>query len=378
MGTILLLLLVMLGCSSTSAPEEEPQQVRYGRISGVVYLRGSAQPLGDVEVTVAGRSDTTTDDGAYEIDSIPEGSHSLRASHSDYELYEQVVQIVGNTRQDIELTIAIESGALRGRVSHPIYGPVSSARVSVAGLFAYSDLEGSYEILDVPVGFQVVTCTHPGSYHDRTDSLYISGADNEFDIILLRTVERGKRISQDATVRMHGDSPFYATDSTSGRWPIITARHEYSGQTFIKSRIVMSLPPIPPEVQVSELDAATLKLNISSTLSAVSAHGLWVPLTLVVRRVLSPWFEDTVTWITAPEVDTDSASIIATVKPPQTGSFEIDVLKMYLHDREPDFGIRLALRSDEANALRTKMIEIYSSEARDSTKGPMVIFRYTH
>ncbi|MCK4655955.1 MAG: carboxypeptidase regulatory-like domain-containing protein, partial [candidate division Zixibacteria bacterium] len=180
-----LLLIVVIGCSS-NGPNDPPEPIRYGDVSGTVYLEGTAEPLSGVEVRIADRSDTTAGGGVYEIDSIPEGSHSLTASHADYETYERTVEVTGKTVHDIQLSIAIETGSLHGHVLHPVYGPVSGARILIADSLDYSDINGAYSLANIPVGLQTLTCTQPGSYHDFVGSLYITNSDNEYDITMIR------------------------------------------------------------------------------------------------------------------------------------------------------------------------------------------------
>jgi hypothetical protein len=98
-------------------------------------------------------------------------------------------------------------------------------------------------------------------------------------------------------------------------------------------------------------------------------------MTLIVRRLLSTWAEQSVTWISGPDV---TETPIGKVKPPQSGPFEVDVLEVYLDTTNPNYGVRLALDSDESGASRTEVIEVYSSEFSDLPKRPTVTFKYTH
>jgi hypothetical protein len=365
-----LLFIIVFGCSSV--PNDPPEPVRYGDVSGTVYLEGTTEPLSGVEVRIGDWPDTTAGDGVYEIDSVPEGNHSLTASHADYETYEQIIDVTGSTVHDVQLTIAIETGSLHGHVLHPIYGPVSGARILIADSLDYSDINGAYSLANIPVGLQMLTCTQPGSYHDFVGSLYITNSDNEYDITMIKTVENRIVVYSDATIRRNDDSSFYANEN-DGFSQTITVHQWQDATTTVKSRIFMGLPALPEEVEVSDLEAATLRMY---TASGMSAPGFWRPMTLVMRRVLSPWEEGKIKWINSPEVDTDS--ILATVKPPQSGSFDIDVLQIYRDGYDPAFGVRFALDSDESSAAnKTETIVIHSREARDIVS-PAVTFRYTH
>jgi hypothetical protein len=366
-----LLLVVVCGCSS-SVSSDPPREIRYGDISGTAYLDGTAEPLSGVEVSIGDRSDTTTGDGTYEIDSIPEGSHTLTASHADYETYDQTVEITGNTVHDIQLMIAIETGNLHGHVLHPVYGPVSGARILIADSLDYSDINGAYSLTNIPVGLQTLTCTRPGPYHDFVGSLYITNSENEYDITMIRTVENRILVGSDATVQRHDDSTYYNVQNY-GWNPRIWVHQESYLNSSIKSRIFIGLPALPEEVDFSELEAATLRMYVAA---GQSTPGFWSPRTLAMRRVISPWAETEITWNTKPEVDT--SYIFAKVKPPQSGFFDIDVLQIYHDGIDSAYGVRFALDSDENGIFKTETVEIYSSEARDTQLSPAVIFRYTH
>ena|GEM_PF-3591193 len=366
-----LLFIVVSGCSS-SVSNDPPGPIRYGDVSGTVCLEGTAEPLSGVEIRIADRQDTTADDGVYEIDSIPEGIHALTASHVDYETYEHTIDVSGSTVHDIQLTIAIETGNLHGHVLHPIYGPVSGARIVIADSLDYSDINGAYSLTNIPVGLQTLTCTQPGSYHDYVDSLYITNSDNEYDIIMIRTVENRVTVYSDATIRRNDDSSACAREN-DGFSQTITAHNRQSVNTTVKSRIFIGLPALPEGVEVSDLEAASLRMYVAS---GQSAPGFWSPMTLVMRRVLSHWEEGIINWVNSPEVDTDSA--LAVVKPPRSGPFEIDVLQIYHDGIDPTFGVRFALDSDENPVSKTETIEIHSREAGNTALSPAVIFRYTH
>jgi hypothetical protein len=190
---------------------------------------------------------------------------------------------------------------------------------------------------------------------------------------MIKTIVNRVRVSNDATVRMHSDSSSHAS-SNIGRRSTLRAYYSRPSGTSVRNRIFVSLPRLPGEVQLSDLEAATLEMRISPKLSTGEQ---WNPMTLVVRRVLSPWDENGITWITTPEVEPRKE--IGKVKPPQSGKFQIDVMQVYLDGIDPSFGVRLALDSDESgDAYATEMIEVHSSEAYDTLGGPAVILQYTH
>ncbi len=366
------LIAILLSCSSSSGPDYQPEPVTYGSISGTVYLEGTTRPLSGVIVEIGDESDTTGDDGTYWIDSLPDGRYTLRAVRTEYDPFEEMINISGPTTFDVQLTIAIEAGTLHGHIWHSIYGPVSSVKISVAELYRYSDIEGYYRIENVPVGLQVVTFTHPGSYHGRTDTIYVTSSENVLDVSLLRTVENEVEVSDDAFVQYHGDSVSYMALTSGGSYTLRVYNRLLSQGKFIKNRVFLGLPQLPTGVEISDLETATLRMYVKPELSAGFA---WNPMTLIVRRALEKWAEQSVTWLTMPNVEAEQFSA---VKPPRSGAFEIDVLPIYLDGTDPGPGLRLALDSDEANASNSELIEMYSGESSDALRRPVVIFKYTH
>lgn len=371
----LILLPIILSCAKGVDPAEIQHVTRYGSVSGRVFLEGTTQLLSDVIVTIQDQSDTTSVFGAYAIDSLPEDSYTLTASREDYLPYEDTIEISGLVINNIQLTIAIEHGTLRGKVLHPVYGKVVSAKVSIGDIFDYSDTDsGYYSIPNVPVGPQVLTCTQDSSYILYTDTIYITGSDNVYDITMARTLNYPVRVSNDSWVEWCSDDMECATKKHGGD-KLLLAKHVYSGG-IAKSRIFIGFPPLPPYASISDLESATLRLKVST--EGLSTGSMWNPETLIIRRILSPWSEGTADWYVDPEID--MSHVIASVQPPQSGVVEVDVLSVYQLGQDPVYGVRLALDSDDSGEpfIGSEQVQLHSSEVRDSLSRPTVVFRYTH
>lgn len=372
----LILLPIILSCAKGVDPAEIKHVTVYGSISGRVFLQGTTQLLPKVIITVGDKSDTTSESGAYAIDSLPEGSYALTASREDYLPYEDSIEISGLVVNNIQLAIAIDHGTLRGRVTHPVYGNVVSAKVSVGDLFDYSETDsGSYSIPNVPVGPHVLTCTQDSSYHSYTDTIYILSSDNEYDISMTRTLNYPVRVSNDAYVEWCSNDVECAAEKHGGD-RLLVAKHVYSQGSLVKNRIFIGFPPLPAYATVSDLESVTLRIKVET--EGLATGSMWNPETLIIRRILSPWSEGTVDWNVDPLIDT--SYVVASVRPPQSGVLEVDVLSVYQLGTEPSYGVRLALDSDDSQEpfIGSELTQFNSSEVRDSLSRPAVVFRFTH
>ncbi len=381
-GLVSLLLFLTNSCGSKSEdPIIEPD--RYGTITGFVYLEGTNKRLSDVTITIDGRADTTLSGGStgrYTIDSILVGRHTLTATRDEYHMLSVEIDVPDFLVYNIDLQIAIDVGNLRGFVWHPKEQYVGSALISVGGepvgaKSTYSIPDGSYEILNVPVGEQVITCDM-FSFHPYEDTVVISGSSNVFEIVLSKTFNDTIPISFDATVEWSDLDPGLA-NTNRGSESKLSVLHSAEGGGIVDNRIFIGLPSLDPFVDVSVLEFATLVLA-EAVSEGISADAMRDPPSLVVRRVLEPWLEMSITWITMPDVDTSEefAEIVW-----QTAHYwyaRIDIMKAYTDEIGPTYGIRIAALSDEQNRLVYESISFHSSETNSPRRvTPYVIMKYT-
>jgi len=372
---ISLLVFLIAGCSSNeSGPAPEP--LRYGAINGFVYLHGTPVPLSNAVIEVAGRTDTTLSSGKYFIDSIPHGTHTLMVTRDEYRDYLEEISVSDTGWLDISLRIDIDVGDLHGYVTHPAYGPVSSAKVLVGSDSAFTNPDGFFMIPNVPVGEQVVTCSKAqAGYHDFSETIYIAGSDNEFNIVLVRTVHDTIPIARDAYIEYNSKSP--ANNSLNfGSQAEIAMFHWQNLDSTVNRRFLVILPRLPSAVDLTDLESATLVFRETHR-SYISTDANWVPQTIVVRRIVQEWSEHLVTWNTAPRVETDPFTIF---KSAENGINFVDVMEMYAHPEETPYGLRFAFREDEEGDPAVRRLEFYSREAYFPPyyQGPFVEFVYTH
>lgn len=372
---ISLLVFLVAGCSSNeSGPAPEP--VRYGAITGFVFLHGTPVPLSDAVVEVAGRTDTTLSSGKYFIDSIPHGTYTLMVTRAEYRDYSEEISVSDTGWLDISLRIDIDVGDLRGYVTHPAYGSVGSAKIVVSNDSTFTNPDGFFMIPNVPVGEQLVTCSKTqAGYHDFSATIYIAGSDNEFNIVLVRTVHDSIPIARDAYVEVNSKYP-ENNSMNFGSQAEIAMFHWQDIDSTVNRRLLVVLPRLPSVVDLADLESATLVFKETQH-SNLSADANWVPQTIMVRRILQEWSEDLVTGNTAPRVDADSFSV---VKSTEKGIVALDVMEIYEHPEETPYGLRLAFREDEYPETAVRRLEFHSREAfyPPYYQGPFVEFVYTH
>jgi hypothetical protein len=373
------LLVFTNSCGSKSEdPVVEPD--RFGSVTGFVYLEGTNKRLSDVIVTIDGRADTTLSGGStgrYTIDSILVGRHTLTATRDEYHMFSVEIDVPEFLVYNIDLQIAIDVGNLRGFVWHPKEQYVGSAVITVGdGSSTYSKPDGSYEILNVPVGEQVITCDM-FSFHPYEDTVVISESSNEFEIVLSKTFNDTIPISFDATV---GWSSLNSGSANENRgWESkLSILYSMEGGENIVNRIFIGLPSLPEFVDVSVLEFATLVLA-EAVSEGISADAMRDPPSLVARRVLEPWLEMNITWITMPDIDMSEEFAEIVWQTAHYWHAHIDLMKAYTDGIDPTHGIRIAALSDEKGRLTYESASFYSSEADDISRRirPYVVMKYT-
>lgn len=370
-----LLAVVIAGCSSNeSGPAPEP--VRYGALTGFVYLHGTPVPLADAVIEVGGRTDTTISSGKYFIDSIPHGTHTLTVTRDEYRDYSEQVTVSDTAWMDISMRIDIDVGDLHGFVMHPVYGPVTSAKVVVGNDSTFTNPDGLFMIPNIPVGEQLLRCSKASAgYHDFSQTVYISGSDNAFDITLVRTVHDSIPVIRDTYIESNSRFPENNTVNF-GLEEVVAMLHWQDFDSTVNRRFLLVLPPQPNVVDFADIESATLVLREVDR-NDLAADVNWVPQTIVIRRILQDWKENQVTGNTEPRVDADSFAVIRTA---ENGITTADVMNYYENPEQVPYGMRLAFREDEEDISAVRRIDFYSREAYYPPyyHGPFVEFVYTH
>lgn len=371
-----LLVVLVAGCSSKDSVRP-PEPVRYGAVTGYVFLHGTEIPLSKAVVTVDDRSDTTLTSGRYFIDSIPRGVHTLTVTRDEYRDYAQSITVSDTGWLDISLRIDIDVGDLHGYVTHPIYGPVSSATVVVGDDSVYTNLDGYYKLPNVPVGEQTLRCSKSSEgYHDYVSEVYITGSDNVFNMVMIRTVHDSVRVTKDTYVEHNSRSPD-ANSMNFGAIGEVAMMYWIDLDSTVIRRALIGLPNLPSQVSISDLDSVTLVLRDTPDKN-ISTGVSWVPQTIVARRLMQEWGEQDVTGNTEPRSDTAVYSIF---KSSEKGLTLLDLMGIYTHPEKPNYGLRLAFQEDDlGTGGGVRRLEFYSREAYSPPyyRGPLVVFVYTH
>jgi hypothetical protein len=189
---VILLTVALAGCGS-----DTPTDPSTGSASGNVFQVGTQIGLSGVAVEAGGVSTTTDQSGAYQLQGVATGVHTLKASRPDFEAHEQSIDVQKDqtTDLDIFLTPSAVASSLSGVVREEKSGnPVPDVEVAVAGLHGFTDAEGRYQIPDVPPGSYEITAEKLG-YTATSGSVLLSSSVETFDIRILR----GTRVEDSQT-----------------------------------------------------------------------------------------------------------------------------------------------------------------------------------
>lgn len=364
--------LALVGCSSDSDPIVQPKETTYGDLSGYVFLKGTSITLSDVIVTVGDRSDTTLERGKYRFDSIPDGDYVIVAAREDYATFTDSVIVAGVTSKDIMLEIGIDAGDVSGHVGHPVYKAVGGAEITIGDISGLSKPDGSYLLRNVPVGAHEFTCNHP-SYHPLSGTVLVDSRSVTLDITLIRTVIDTIPITEDATIAWSTLSSLDA-NTNFGFDAFLSLEYKGGSQDIgVRKRALISLPPLPAGLDSKDLEVANLVLR-ESALSVARGKVSWVPESISLRRVISPWIHTLVTWNTAPRVSDDRLVVVES----ESRVMVLDVRFVYQDTLDPRYGLRLALLAEEESSYHSGVVSIHSCDSPEPAFEPYIAFKYTH
>ncbi|MEW6013916.1 MAG: DNRLRE domain-containing protein [Candidatus Zixiibacteriota bacterium] len=150
------------------------------RLFGKVYDH-LMQPLGGAIVEAGGIVDTTQVDGGYQLPNVPTGNRELSCYHPEHYRFVVTINIPS---VPFEFNIYLYPAAnLFGIVYGDSGRPLSGAVVSVAGLGDTSGQWGGYELKEVPLGHQSLSCTHQ-DYFDHTEEIEVTMAPTRVDVVM--------------------------------------------------------------------------------------------------------------------------------------------------------------------------------------------------
>lgn len=179
--------------------------VQRGSLTGIVRSAESGLPISGVQVSMAGKQDTTNLTGLFRIEDIPVGSYTISATCSGFQDYRGNVTInSGENALEILMSVQTQSdgegeqtlGSLNGIVRNKTTGlPVANAKVTLfpggyesmtpwTGIFSFSNIPiGQYTIKATCTGYEVfsqsVTVTQGVGFLEITLTPIPNGGENE-------------------------------------------------------------------------------------------------------------------------------------------------------------------------------------------------------
>ena len=164
-----------------------------GWIRGTVTNTVTGRPIAGATVAVTGTdiSAITGDDGTYELNNVPAGQQSLRASATGFSPRQVQFNVVGGQIATQDISLLPLTGTLRGYVINAFNGqPIAGASVSVKGtnLAATSGGDGSYTIGDIPAGPKTVDAAQAGFFPEQSTVNIVGDQTVTEDFFLTPTV----------------------------------------------------------------------------------------------------------------------------------------------------------------------------------------------
>lgn len=167
-------------------------------VNGRVTAVADGAFLSDAIVTLNGYADTTNSSGYFEMLEIPVSSNaSISASLEGYFTSYLITDITGGTNY-VELELGQNSGTLSGWVRSDLTGnTIPNATVQIGGQQVLSDLDGSYQLEELGIGRQLVTCSAE-NHVSLTETFDIVAGSNSLDFNLVPSVGSVSGYLQDA------------------------------------------------------------------------------------------------------------------------------------------------------------------------------------
>ncbi len=155
-----------------------------GNLEGYVYQINTTNTISGVLVEAGEKSYTTGSDGYYRIDDISSGTVTVKATKSDYEVYQQTVNITANQTEGHNIYMKILSTNISGNVlDKDTKEPISNVKITVGGQVDYTDTNGHYQLSNVPQGLQTIIGKKK-NYVTFKGEVLLSSSNKVFDIAL--------------------------------------------------------------------------------------------------------------------------------------------------------------------------------------------------
>ena len=262
-----------------------------GTVKGYVYFVNDSTPISGVSISCEEASTSSSGDGSYKINNVPSGTQTLSATKSDFEDYNQTVDIPQDDTltYNIYMTSSTSAPDLYGYVYSELDGNIQSAKVQVAGLSDWTDATGHYQIPNIPQGVYLIKVTHE-DYIPFEDSVYLYSSDKEYNVRMLRPDTIILYATADVYTNRN-DSTCYG-DSSLLRWKYDEEPVGGSDSADQNIYINFDLNEIPGSFQ--SYDSVHLEISWIS----------WMALNMAQCGLITePWDESEVNWFNAPDFE---------------------------------------------------------------------------
>lgn len=178
---IMFFICISLSCDKDSP--NEPEVERTGDLEGKVYKSGTEVPVQGARVSVDNIVSTTDEYGSYKLTDIPVGRKVLKVERSNYETYEETIDIRERTQtKDIYLISHIKQH-LYGKVLNKQNNPVPNALVTIDEDTKETNINGEYEFPDLVEGDYIINIESDG-YEEYEKEFTMPEGEKELNIHL--------------------------------------------------------------------------------------------------------------------------------------------------------------------------------------------------
>ena len=258
------LLIFMAGCSKDNPTE--PDGPKTGSIYGWVTNAYTSAPITGASVSCGGVSAVTHGEfGAFALDDVPTGTHTIRVSASGYDTFtESIVVEAGRSYKrllDIYPTLPPNTGVVFGPVWDQSGARISGAAISCAGISTTSDAYGYYYLIGVPSGNRNITATKDG-YEPVSKNVTVVTGETHLVPITLRPGSAADTLTIFSTKDVYVSSALpdhnfdYQNDTRYGICLKLAPDSSYDGEYIIY--VYFDLSKIPSGVTIDE---ATIRMR---------------------------------------------------------------------------------------------------------------------
>lgn len=168
-------------------PPEEPPPPEMASVTGYVAQGDYHLAVENAQVTIAGRTVFTNNNGRFNLDNLAPGPVTIQVIAGGFDPYEtEIILLPGENVIEIYLSqVAPYTASVSGFITDINNQPVAGAMVTVAGYDRYTDANGFFQFTSMPVASVSWRISKDG-YETRTGTIVLQPGINTLSITLVQ------------------------------------------------------------------------------------------------------------------------------------------------------------------------------------------------